>query len=77
LSSRLSAASLVGVAVGSVTGLAVLGAFVALGRMLMSRVASPIPLILLAIAGAYAGWLLGVIIFSAVRGGNAEKEPRG
>jgi hypothetical protein len=77
LNSRINAAGLVGAVAGSVAGLAVLGAFVALGRMLMSRVASPIPLILLAIAGAYAGWLLGVIIFSAVRGGNVEKEPRG
>ena len=66
-----------GAGAGSLAGLAVLGAFVELGLMLTNRVANPIPLILLAIAGAYAGWLLGVIIFSAVRGGSAEKEPRG
>jgi hypothetical protein len=36
--------------------------------LLTSRVANPIPLIVLAIAGAYAGWLLGVIVFGALRG---------
>jgi hypothetical protein len=35
---------------------------------LTSRVANPIPLIVLAVAGAYAGWLLGVIVFGALRG---------
>ena len=68
---------MVGAAAGSLAGLVVLGAFVELGLMLMNRVANPIPLIILAIAGAYAGWLLGVIIFSAVRGGNVEKEQSG
>jgi len=28
----------------------------------------------LAIAGAYAGWLVGVIVFSAVRGGGPKGE---
>lgn len=68
---------MVGAAAGSLAGLVVFGAFVELGLMLMNRVANPIPLIILAIAGAYAGWLLGVIIFSAVRGGNVEKEQSG
>ncbi len=45
------------------------------GSLLSSRVGSPIPLIVLAVAGAYAGWLLGVIVFGAVRGGNDETTP--
>jgi hypothetical protein len=45
------------------------------GSLLSSRVGNPIPLIALAIAGAYAGWLLGVIVFGAVRGGNDETTP--
>lgn len=55
-------------------GVAVLCIFVGLGFLLMSRVSSPIPVIVLAIAGAYGGWLLGVVVFGAVRGaGDAEK----
>ena len=41
-----------------------------LGGLLSSRVGNAIPLIALAVAGAYAGWLLGVIVFGAVRGGD-------
>jgi hypothetical protein len=33
-------------------------------------VASALPLVILGIAGAYAGWLVGVIVFGAVRGAN-------
>jgi hypothetical protein len=33
-----------------------------------------IPVIVLAIAGAYAGWLVGVIVFGAVRGTNPIEE---
>jgi hypothetical protein len=44
------------------------------GLLLSSRVDSVIPVIVLAIAGAYAGWLVGVIVFSAVRGGGAKEE---
>jgi hypothetical protein len=40
-------------------------------------VANPIPLVVLAVAGAYTAWLLGVIVFSAVRGGSAEQEGQG
>ena len=46
-----------------------------LGGLLSSRVGSPLPTIVLAIAGAYAGWLLGVIVFGAVRGGNDKTTP--
>jgi hypothetical protein len=49
-----------------------LGAF---GSLLSSRVGNPIPLILLVVAGAYAGWLLGVIVFGAVRGGDDKTTP--
>lgn len=55
---------------GGIAGAFVFAALVGLGGLLTSRVGNPIPLIILAIAGAYAGWLFGVIIFGAVRGGN-------
>lgn len=54
--------------VGGAAGAIVLGVFIAFGLVLTSRVANPIPLVILAVAGAYAGWLLGVIVFGAVRG---------
>jgi hypothetical protein len=46
----------------------------AFGLLLSSRVDSVIPVIVLAVAGAYAGWLVGVIVFSAVRGGDVKEE---
>lgn len=58
---------LAGAAVGGLAGAIVLAAFAGLGVVLTNRVASPVPLILLVIAGSYAGWLLGVIVFGAVR----------
>jgi len=54
----------------------VLAAFVAFGLMLGGRVANPIPLIVLSIAGAYGGWLLGVVVFGAVRGEDQEEPTR-
>lgn len=57
---------------GGVAGALVFGAFVGLGMLLMGRVASIVPVVILAIAGAYAAWLLGVIVFSAVRGADPE-----
>lgn len=48
--------------------------FIGLGLTLQNRVASPFPVIILAIAGAYAGWLVGVIAFGAVRGGADRQE---
>jgi hypothetical protein len=66
----------VGALVGGVFGALVLGAFIELGLMLDSRVANVIPVIVLTAAGAYAGWLLGVVIFGAVRGAKeTEEEP--
>jgi hypothetical protein len=51
-----------------VVGALVIGGFIGLGLMLDDRVMSNIPVFVLTIAGAYAGWLLGVIVFGAVRG---------
>ncbi|HUZ87127.1 MAG TPA: hypothetical protein VNF26_09255 [Candidatus Baltobacterales bacterium] len=65
----------VGAVAGGVAGAAVLCVFIGLGFLLMSRVSSPIPVIVLAVAGAYAAWLLGVVVFGAVRGaGDTEKQ---
>lgn len=51
------------------------GLFISLGLTLINRVANDIPVIILGIAGAYAGWLVGVIVFGAVRG-TKDKEER-
>jgi hypothetical protein len=56
--------------VGGVAGALVFAALAGLGGILSSRVGNPIPVVVLAVAGAYGGWLLGVIVFGAVRGGN-------
>jgi hypothetical protein len=65
---------LVGAVVGGIAGALVFAGFIALGLLLMDRVATIVPLVVLAIAGAYAGWLVGVIVFSAVRGGGPKGE---
>ena len=41
-----------------------------LGLILDDRVTSLAPVVILGLAGAYAGWLLGVVVFGAVRGGS-------
>ena len=66
----------IGAAAGAVVGAGVFATFTGLGILLSSRLGvSPlVPIVILALAGAYAGWLLGVIVFSAVRGGGSEKE---
>jgi hypothetical protein len=66
---------LIGVVAGGIAGAVVFAGMVGLGSLLSSRVGNPIPLIALAIAGAYAGWLLGVVVFGAVRGGNDQTTP--
>ncbi len=33
-----------------------------------------VPIIVLTVVGAYAGWLVGVIVFGAVRGAGVEEE---
>lgn len=62
--------------VGIVAGAIVLAGFIGLGLVLGSRVASAVPVIVLAIAGAYAAWLVGVIVYGAVRGGSNGHEAR-
>ena len=61
-------------AVGGITGALVLGGFIGLGLILDDRVASIVPVIVLTVAGAYAAWLVGVIVFGAVRGGPGGQE---
>ncbi len=46
--------------------------FIVLGLILDDRVTSLAPVVILTLAGAYAGWLLGVVVFGAVRGGGDE-----
>jgi len=55
-------------------GAVVFGGMLWFGFLLSSRVDSLVPVIVLGFAGAYAAWLVGVIVFSAVRGGGGEEE---
>jgi hypothetical protein len=50
----------------------VLLGFIGLGLLLTSRVASAVPAVVLALAGAYAAWLVGVIVFGAIRGSDSD-----
>ena len=59
---------------GAITGSIVFGLFVGLGLTLQNRVANALPVIIFGIAGAYAGWLVGVIVFGAVRGTTDQEE---
>jgi hypothetical protein len=61
--------------VGVIAGCIVFALFIGLGLTLLNRVASPLPVIILGIAGAYAGWLVGVIAFGSVRGGPDQPGP--
>lgn len=73
MSRRLGAALL-----ASLAGVAGFGGIVALGWLLYVRLfgdslsALAVILLLFGSAGLYAGWLLGLIVFSAVRGPNYE-----
>jgi hypothetical protein len=58
-----------------VVGGLVFAAFIALGLTLLNRVANGLPVVILGIAGAYAGWLVGVIVFGAVRGSSDQGKP--
>jgi hypothetical protein len=58
--------------VGILAGAVVLLGFIGLGILLTSRVDSPVPVIVLALAGVYAGWLVGVIVYGAIRGGGGD-----
>jgi type III secretory pathway component EscT len=60
---------------GAIAGIIVFGLFISLGLTLLNRVASEVPVIILGVAGAYAGWLVGVIVFGAVRGSGDKSDP--
>lgn len=59
--------------IGVVAGGLVLAGFVGLGLVLTSRVASAVPVIVLGVGGAYAAWLVGVIVFGAIRGSDGNE----
>jgi hypothetical protein len=65
----------VGTLAGVVVGGLVFAAFIGLGLTLLNRVESFLPIVILGIAGAYAGWLVGVIVFGAVRGASDREKP--
>jgi hypothetical protein len=67
--------SLAGAVAGGVAGALVFAGFVLLGLLLDDRVTNLVPVIVLSAAGAYAGWLLGVIVFGAVRGPEGTENP--
>lgn len=64
-----------GAIAGGIAGALVFAGFILLGLLLDDRVTSLAPVVILALAGAYAGWLLGVVVFGAVRGGSTGQEP--
>ena len=66
----LNPRALGGVIAGGIAGALVFAGFIVLGVILDDRVTSIAPVIILGLAGAYAGWLLGVVVFGAVRGGS-------
>jgi glycopeptide antibiotics resistance protein len=59
---------------GAIAGGVVFALFVGLGLTLLNRVANDLPVIILGVAGAYAGWLVGVIVFGSVRGTNTQTD---
>jgi glycopeptide antibiotics resistance protein len=59
---------------GAIAGGIVFALFVGLGLTLLNRVANDLPVIILGVAGAYAGWLVGVIVFGSVRGANIQTD---
>jgi hypothetical protein len=73
---------LAGVA-GLLAGAAVFLAFASAGLLLTQRLAGGTDLVLVAIAilfaaaGAYAGWVVGLIVFSALRGVGEEASESG
>jgi len=71
----VSSRSLAGAVAGGVAGALVFAGFIVLGLILDDRVTNLAPVIVLGLAGAYAGWLLGVIVFGAVRGPDGAENP--
>jgi hypothetical protein len=59
---------------GGVAGALVFAALLSFGFLLSSRVDNVIPVIVLGVAGAYTAWLVGVVVFGAVRGGNDNEQ---
>ena len=59
---------------GGIAGGIVFALFVGLGLTLLNRVDNDLPIIILGVAGAYAGWLVGVIVFGSVRGTNNQTD---
>jgi hypothetical protein len=66
----LNPRALGGAIAGGIAGALVFAGFIVLGLVLDDRVTSVAPVVILGLAGAYAGWLLGVVVFGAVRGGS-------
>ena len=71
----MNSRSLAGAVAGGVVGALVFAGFVVLGLVLDDRVSSPAPVFVLGVAGAYAAWLLGVIVFGTVRGPDGQENP--
>jgi threonine/homoserine/homoserine lactone efflux protein len=59
---------------GAIAGGVVFALFVGLGLTMLNRVDNDLPVIILGVAGAYAGWLVGVIVFGSVRGTNNQTD---
>jgi hypothetical protein len=55
----------------------VFGVFLMLGLTLFSRVGVGVAVVILGAAGAYAGWLVGVIVFGALRGSDGSNGANG
>lgn len=66
----LNPRALGGVIAGGIAGALAFAGFIVLGVVLDDRVDSLAPVVILGLAGAYGGWLLGVVVFGAVRGGS-------
>jgi len=71
----MNSRSLAGAVAGGVAGALVFAGFIVLGLILDDRVTNLAPVIVLGLAGAYAGWLLGVVVFGAVRGAEGSETP--
>jgi hypothetical protein len=70
----LTPRTLGGAIAGGIAGALVFAGFIVLGLVLDDRVTSLAPVVILGLAGAYAGWLLGVVVFGAVRGASDSQE---
>jgi uncharacterized membrane protein YhaH (DUF805 family) len=55
----------------------VFGVFLMLGLTLFNRIGVGVAVIILGAVGAYAGWLVGVIVFGALRGSDGSNGANG